>query len=527
MKKKNVFIVLTVILYIGFALTMVLLIKEKRNYHLDEVLTFVLANNTNDSSIVVIPEADYKYNNPADMWIDRITVQPGHRFDFRNVWEKQAADNHPPFYYVLINVVSSLIPGRYTKWIGGSINILLGLLALFFFGKLARRLIDDDLFVLISSGAFALSAGVLTAVTYYRMYLMAMLFVIMASIVFLDGLNKRNFSFYLKLFLVSIAGTLTHYYFFIYLFVISLAYGIFLIIKKEWKHILFFIVTMAAAGSAVYLIFPGIIRQTVGGGYRGGEVISNFGLSDLPDRIKQGYAIVDGQLFGGLFTVVIIASLVLLILSLIFHRKESVGINEVYKWIMLWGSGILYFIIISKVTVYMVDRYFFPTYGILILMYTATLFLALNCTMGAVKGKVSLKIPMIIVLIAVLGLTTFKNFRTSFYYLYRSEQTFLDEAKQHNDSDCLYIYNASIQITPGFVEASNYGSVTFKPYSESLNLDNMDINTSNGLVVIAGNGCDVDVIAEQIKEKWPELNAYYCYGGHSYTNSFYFYDGNV
>lgn len=382
--KKKIYLILTILLYSGFVMAMVLLIREKKNYHLDEVLTFVLANDTYDTSIIVSPDYYHRYDDPSAVWTDRITVQEGKRFDLKNVWEKQAADNHPPFYYVLINAVSSLMPGKYSKWIGGGINIFLGLLALFFFGRLAKRLIDDELFVLIASGAFALSAGVLSSVTYFRMYLMAMLFVILLSIVLTDGLKKRDYKLYIKLFLVSVAGTLTHYYFFIYLFAACLIFGIYLVIKKEWKSVLAFIGTMALSGGAVYLIFPGIIRQTIGGGYRGNEVLDNLKHSSFFYMIKQCFKVVDDQLFGGLFLIFMGLSAAILVVGLIIRKKKT-AFDEVYKWILLWGASLIYFIAVSKVTVYIVARYYFPFYGTVILMFVATLYMAIETVKEILK----------------------------------------------------------------------------------------------------------------------------------------------
>ena len=50
-------------------------IREKRNYHLDEIDTFVLANDTYDSEIIVVPEPDHTYDDVEGVWLDRMTVR--------------------------------------------------------------------------------------------------------------------------------------------------------------------------------------------------------------------------------------------------------------------------------------------------------------------------------------------------------------------------------------------------------------------------------------------------------------------
>ena len=169
MKEKLLKYILPAALYVLFFLAMAVFIREKRNYHLDEILTFTLSNNTYDSYISVYPEYNVRYDDPESVWLDRMTVRPGEGFNYKNVWERQAMDTHPPFYYVLIHTVSSFMPGRYSKWIGGGVNIFLALSSLFVFRKLLAKFIRNRVFGLVASCAFCFSAGVLSNVTYFRM----------------------------------------------------------------------------------------------------------------------------------------------------------------------------------------------------------------------------------------------------------------------------------------------------------------------------------------------------------------------
>jgi len=517
-KKSVVITVLTGVLFVLYFFALIILINEKRNYHMDEVLTFVLANDTYDEDIIVAPDWYKKYDNPKEVYLDRITVQEGRRFDFRNVWKKQSMDSHPPFYYVLINIVSSFMVGKYSKWIGGSVNILIGIISLIFYRLLVKKLICDDIFVLISSAAFAFSAGILSSATYFRMYFMTMMFVLIISYIMVNGIYKRDIWFYVSLLLCSFGGTLTHYYFLLYLLPICVAFGVFLIIKKQWKHVWCFVGTMIVSGTVVYAVFPAIIRQSVGGGYRGNEVINNFKTSDFMYMIKQCFNIVNKQIAGGLMLYCLAGAFIIFIVSIVLKRKKTdvkVEFEKIYVWILLVFACVVYFALVSKITIYIVDRYFFPIYGVLILLFTSAIY-------GALKSMTGKRVGYII-LSAVLLVTTFKEFKNSFYYLYRATQPLIDTAKELGESDSIFVFEEVLQITPAMLEVSEYNSVTFVPYYDMQGLKDIDVDIDKGLIVVLGNGCDINEVADIVYSGHEELKGYTYIGGHSTTTSYYFY----
>jgi hypothetical protein len=217
-------------------------------------------------------------------------------------------------------------------------------------------------------------------------------------------------------------------------------------------------------------------------------------------------------------------AVILLIIAFTGIMHKKIVEDEIYKWILLWGSVALYFLIVSKVTVYIVDRYFFPIYGVLILLFSGTLYLGLDKGYSRITGKTRGKIEVFVVLSIILLITTFKNFRTSFYYLYRSTQPLLDMAAEHSDADCIFVYNGVIQITPAMLEVSNYASVTFEPFYEMDGLKDITLDTDNGLMVVVGQDCDFEYIKNYIGSLYPELNAFEYCGSHSYTSTYYFHN---
>ncbi len=511
--------VINIGIYLGFLLVLIVCIHEKRNFHTDEISTYVLANNTYDETITVNPKWYYTYEDPKQVWMQSMTVQEKEQFNYKNVWEKQASDVHPPFYYIIIHTISSFMPNIFSKWIAGSVNIIFALLTLFVLRKLVMELTKKEWVVFLTSCSFVFSAGILSAATFLRMYVVTMFFIVAISYLFIKGLYERGKKFFLNLFFISVLGTLTHYYFVIYLLFICIIFGLYLIIKKNWKDIGLFILTMVLAGVTTIAIFPSILLHTLGGGYRGEETIKNFIQSDFLSRFKYCYNLVDSQLFGGLFIVVLCASIVLGILGIIIKAKkenfQKPAFIEIYKWVLLWVPVILYFVVISKIAVYLTDRYFHPIYPMLIILFVSTLYLCLE--------KVLSKKFIFALMAILLVITTFKEFGTNFFYLYRGTQSLLDAAASHSVADCIYIMNAGNEINPSMNEMIQYDSVTFIPQSDLFRLDELSLDTQNGLVVSMGTACKFDLIKEEVQKVWPSLTQYQLLGNHSFSVSYYFY----
>ena len=123
----------------------------------------------------------------------------------------------------------------------------------------------------------------------------------------------------------------------------------------------------------------------------------------------------------------------------------------------------------------------------------------------------------------LLVITTFKDFGTNFFYLYRGTQSLLDAAASHSNADCFYIMNAGYEINPSMNEMIHYNSATFMPQSDLSGLDTLSLDVQNGLVVSMGTACNFDLIKEEVQKVWPSLTQYELLGSHSFSVSYYFY----
>lgn len=101
MKKKcTILLIIICLLQVYLGITYGL---KKNNFHVDEIYTFGLANNT-PGTVMSIPQGELIQRTTLDRYV---TVDRFDRFDYKNVWTNQSGDVHPPFYYTLIHTICS------------------------------------------------------------------------------------------------------------------------------------------------------------------------------------------------------------------------------------------------------------------------------------------------------------------------------------------------------------------------------------------------------------------------------------
>ena len=115
---------------------------EKDFFHVDEALTFMLANSEYG---LEVPE---KYKNewrPGSDYYDLLTVSADNTFNYKQVYINQTNDVHPPLYYFVIHTVSSFFPLQFSKWFGILPNIFFFLLTQVFIFLLSSSILGSGL----------------------------------------------------------------------------------------------------------------------------------------------------------------------------------------------------------------------------------------------------------------------------------------------------------------------------------------------------------------------------------------------
>ena len=158
-------------MYLVMAVLLVVAIGSKININLDEIYSYGLANYTKGLNLTVMENV--KYEPASSAYMEYVTATD--RFNYKNVWQNQANDVHPPLYYTIVHTICSLMPGTFSFWYAGVINIFFSLCTLFFVQRLAYILGGKNKNVMVAvSAAFVFCFGVIYANGFLRMYIMAM-----------------------------------------------------------------------------------------------------------------------------------------------------------------------------------------------------------------------------------------------------------------------------------------------------------------------------------------------------------------
>ncbi len=91
------------------------ILSFKVGYHVDEMLTFHLANHQG----FALKINDGHIYSGAQLWQEYIVVNKANTFDYANVFTNQQHDVHPPLYYILIHTICSFSPDSFSMWMGG------------------------------------------------------------------------------------------------------------------------------------------------------------------------------------------------------------------------------------------------------------------------------------------------------------------------------------------------------------------------------------------------------------------------
>lgn len=520
-------------IYIIFALLIILVIGQKKNLFMDEIFSYGLSNHKYVDTYVMQPVEGETYVPAVSAYLDYVAVQPEHRFDYANVWKNQAEDVHPPLYYVLLHTICSFFPDNFSIWYAGIINILFALLTLWVVHKLIYELTGSEAVAMLGAVGIAISPGILSSLTFLRMYAMTMFWVTLITCIFVKAVGKElSWRFFLTAAGVTVLGALTHYYFIVYLFFASLFFGIYLLVKKQFIYAAKLIVTMGMSGVVSVGIFPSMIHHMfTEEGNRGEETIDNLtaiSFSDYKNRVVRFVEIVSEELFGGLLIGVILLIVILMGVkgfgackkTGMKHQLQSLyqkmKTDNVWKWTIVIGSIACYFLIVAKMAVYLINRYMFPIYALLVSAIFCMLYVAGKSLLSK-KVHVWL-MGMVMLLTVALGYKIH-----SWPYLYLETQQLLNEAAQHSEKNCIFFYDSAYRVQSAFYEVSNYKSVTFISHKNPELLNEVNVDAEDGLIVTMTNNCDFESIQSEIMKRYPNLSQYREMGGYDYSKSYHFY----
>lgn len=514
-------------LYAVFLLLMIFTLSQKAYYFQDEILSFCLANNqetevkmTHLSPRVVGNITGMKVMHgipyvPSSAAYERLTSVPADaRFDYANVWRNQANDTHPPFYYTLLHTVCSFFPGQFSKWFGGFVNFIFALLTLFIIRQLVKQFSKDKFVLLAVSLVYIFSSAILNSTSFLRMYVTAAFWVTLQTYLFIKQTGKPiTRKFCIQSFFVTLATALTHYYCILYLILLSVLFGIYMLIDRDFKGVVGFSVSQCLAGGCAMLIFPAMYTHIFHGA-RGTEFMANaVYVSDFGQRLAAYWQILSTHLFGGLFIVFAVAMLFFEIYKRWIDKddkeKDTLPKIDFRKYSLIVFPCVFYFMSLAKIAP-ILSEYSLADIKYLYVIFTQLLafeaiFIFTEIT-NLVKGKASRWIIIFVAVLMTVGSWHYTSWKD--FYLYRGYNEYLSVKEQYSDTDCICFY---INLIPkDLYELSCYRSLTIYPFSQFNPQGMRQFLASRNISKIAicistQNGMNTDAVMATLA---PEINNY-------------------
>ena len=252
-------LVLALIAVLGVCL---LFSVRKSGMFIDEIYTYGLSNSHFAPFLADMKGGDLvdKVLTRQDL-LDYVTVNDGEGFDFASVYDNQVRDVHPPLYYWLFNIVSSLTPNVFSKWTGLALDLVLYLGCLLLLWRLVYELYDSRDIAAAAVILYGISGLGLSTMLMIRMYVLMTLWTLLLALLVARQLREPRPLRDVWIGLCILLGLLTQYYFVFYAFFLCAAYVLLRLGQKRWKDAGRFALCAFAGVGLLVLLFPAAIRH--------------------------------------------------------------------------------------------------------------------------------------------------------------------------------------------------------------------------------------------------------------------------
>lgn len=374
MKKtlKKAFPFWILIIASNIIIVLICIFTAKQNYSMagDEVFSYMSSTSLGGFKKICFVDDQTWYE--GSYYYHALTAEGPERFNIPMVFENQAMDTHPPLFYVFLNIVCSFFPGQFSRWFGVCLNIFL----LFFVEAglflLLHYFLKNKYVCFILSAVFCCSYFSMKMVLFIRMYVLLMACVLFQSWYHLEFYNwslsgislKKDWKKYVLLGILTLLGSLTHYYFLVYQAMISALFVLVLWKKRHSRQYIDYIITMAASAVLYCCLYPAALNH-IFFKYRGRDAVHKFlKATSLFNDALEMFNSFNKELFKGTLPFLLGAIIITTIL-LAIRGKFCWEVFRIY--LLLIAPSIVYFWGISKASPYTDTRYISP---VIPLIYT-------------------------------------------------------------------------------------------------------------------------------------------------------------
>lgn len=547
-------------------------ISRKEGYHMDELLSFELANAEFTPWIVTTqPEGrlekfvkneiyadsfgetcanivdnvkdvlknrgaskmlSYKadvYEEPvwisAQQFRDYIITDSRDNFNYLSVYFNVKDDNHPPLHFMALHTVSSVFQGRISPWMGCCINLvlILGICALLM--KICSEFLrqpEETGWAVCALYGFSM-AGIATLLL-IRMYAMLTFFCVAALYLHMKKGKSGQWKDHNKLLIfVTVCGFLTQYYFVIFMLFLAGVTAVFLW-KTEKKNLLYYGRSMGISAVLGLCIFPFSILDVLYS-ERGVESVQNLGggFSGLGERLVNFLYIIKEQVFGGsvglgIFLLVITAAFVCWLFVKLGQDSELAKVKkkerEKQRKLNVDLKWHYYMVCVPCIGYFLVVVKIAPYYADRYLMPVFPLLallvgVALSRSLDFLKGYLkAFGHRGVLMVLALLLVLPNLNMVTP-AYLYEGYGWQEWMSKEYGDRACLCVYEG-VGYYQNLVEFTNYKETLMVTKEELFGRSHDEVlEEENELVVLMKNNIDQAAVEEYLAEEYGFVPAAY------------------
>ncbi|MDR1952200.1 MAG: glycosyltransferase family 39 protein [Elusimicrobiota bacterium] len=222
---------------------------------------------------------------PSKYFFNVLSIQPKERFRYDIVYKVSQEDiAHPPFYHYQLHTVYSLFTDKFNKWIGIIPNLFWFIFTCLLLYAASKSILRNSL-ALLPVCLWGFSAGAISDAYLMRDYMSLTVFqtaLLYAAYRFIDNKNVKIKDCVLFAAIVCF-GLLSHYYFLIYLSLISLIIFCWFVYNKRYKDLRNIIIGMVAGIISFFSLWI-VSISSIFGGRSGGALHELFNVSDISKR---------------------------------------------------------------------------------------------------------------------------------------------------------------------------------------------------------------------------------------------------
>ena len=482
--------------------------------NLKSTVTDVLKNR--GSSKLLSYKADV-YEEPA--WItsgqfrDYVTVDGSDAFDYLSVYFNVKDDNHPPVHFMLLHTMSSLFPGTLSPWLGCTINLICVGITLWLLLRLGRQLSEilgmeeqGRLLGILAVLLYGLSTGALASVLLIRMYCLLSCLCVALLSMHVEKWKEHGFDRSNKgLIAITVLGFLTQYFFLFYCILLAAVTAAGLLCSKRMRELWIYIRSMVVAAVIGLVLFPFAIADVFSSG-RGVEALDNLtsGFAGYGARLLAFARILADRTVGDLLLGAGCATAVVLAVVLWYrrHRGQELSMSREVRGIlcMLIIPVVGYYLLASRMSPYLVDRYVMPMFPMI-----ALLFALLLCCLGKRLAKASgwkgrlvgIGLMALIIVVQGLHLVSYDG-----EYLYRGYGQQEQLAEEYASLPCICVYAGVgyYENLPEFMHYDRTLLVTAEELAERKDVDSLRM--LDRVVVLIKSGVEEETVSSVLREKY-------------------------